>query len=286
MAKVGSMSSTSNYPPGERNADGMLTDGSNPEGVDPVPALGWSSSSDIKDVVVHGPMFSTGTTKVRTALVFAKISHKHETHMVVKGKENQGMKPGTPYQKCPVMDASGRQVNDSMIIFKSLFPAIGLPIDEEWEKKITLGLDTSVKIQATAADWAALFTATILNKGDAPFPGCLACILVPNVVGPKMVKVEREQGEFNIKNSGCGHYKVPIEEWAKEFAAARKGVFFGGEKPAHPDVSLYGYLAGFIYAQAPIADKFISAGGLEDWLAAMQKEIPIDNCFVKGGFSA
>ena len=71
-------------------------------------------------VVVHGPMFSTATTKVRTALVFAKISHKHETHMVVKGKENQGMKPGTPYQKCPVMDASGRQVRRTAWILVAL----------------------------------------------------------------------------------------------------------------------------------------------------------------------
>jgi hypothetical protein len=49
----------------DRDANGMLPDGSNPEGVDPVPALGWSSQADLKDVVVHGPMFSWGTTKIR-----------------------------------------------------------------------------------------------------------------------------------------------------------------------------------------------------------------------------
>ena len=226
-------------------------------------------------------MFSTATTKVRTCLVFAKIAYTHETHMK---DPNQGMKVGTPYQKCPVIDVAGRQVNDSAIIFKNLLPAIGLPFNEEWEKKITLGLDTSVKIQGQSEDWSKLFTATILNKGDAPFPSCLAFILVPNVVGPKMVKVESDQGKHNIAHSGCGHYEKPVGEFAKEFAAARAGVFFGGDKPAHPDISLYGYLAGFLYAGAPIANTFIKAGGLEEWLEAMQKLVPLDSCFVKGGW--
>ncbi len=33
----------------------MLADGSNPEGVDPVPALNWNAKTDLYDVVVHGP---------------------------------------------------------------------------------------------------------------------------------------------------------------------------------------------------------------------------------------
>jgi hypothetical protein len=75
---------------------GILSDGSNAENCEPVPALNWSSTSDFTNVVVHGPMFSFVVTKLRTFLVYAKIEYKHEQHL---NDKPQGMKTGTPYQK-------------------------------------------------------------------------------------------------------------------------------------------------------------------------------------------
>jgi hypothetical protein len=89
------------------SSTGVLSDGSNAEGCDPTPALGWTSTSQLTNVVVHGPRFSWGTTKVRCWLIYGGVSFTHETHM---NDKPQGMKPNTPYQKIPVLDVDGRQV--------------------------------------------------------------------------------------------------------------------------------------------------------------------------------
>jgi hypothetical protein len=109
-------------------------------------------------------------------------------------------------------------------------------------------------------------------------PSLLKCVL-----GPYLVKLERKQGKNNIENAGCGHYETDLGAFAKEFAAARTGRFVGGAAPGHPDVSLYGFLAGFLACGAPIAQKFVDAGDLGDWLAGMQEHIPLALCFQKPG---
>jgi hypothetical protein len=65
------------------------------------------------------------TTKLRCYLKYAKIPFEHLQHLNAKP---QGMKPGSDYQKDPVMDVKGRQVNNSAIILKFLMPNAGLGI--------------------------------------------------------------------------------------------------------------------------------------------------------------
>lgn len=101
------------------NTPQMLPGGSNPEGVAPNPPLAWTSTTDLKDVVAHGPALSHATTKLRTFFVFAGLPYWHEQHLKAK---QQGIKPNSSYRKVPVIEVAGRQVNDSWIILQTFCP--------------------------------------------------------------------------------------------------------------------------------------------------------------------
>ena len=243
----------------------MLPDGSNPEGVDPYPPLNWTSKSDLTDVVVHGPVISPPTTKLRCYLTFAGIPHEHKQHML---SWPMGFKPGTDYKKVPIIDVAGRQVNDSAIILKYLLPVLGIAFDQAWEDRFVLELDTSFKLHCTPEDWGRLATVTM------GIPG-----FVRHVVGPLFQGMERKQALRNIATSGLGHVEVDEAEIARDFKSSMKGRFHNGDTAGHVDLSLYGFLAGYILARSPIALKLIADAGLQDWVDSMDQIVPMHSLF-------
>ncbi|MFT7107475.1 MAG: hypothetical protein ACJAVT_001998 [Yoonia sp.] len=232
----------------------MLPDGSNPEGVAPNPPLGWSGKSDLKDVVVHGPAFSHATTKLRTYLVFAGVPYTHEQHLKAKP---QGIKPNSSYQKVPVIDVTGRQVNDSWIILQNLLPAIGIEMDPAFEERLVLELDTTFKLHCTSTDWARLAVATV----GAP-------AMIKWLIGPMLKRMERKQARHNMA-------------FARDFKRAMRGKFHAGTAPGHGDLSFYGFLAGYLYAGSPIAANMVMQAGLDPWVSAMKKIVPLEMLFPK-----
>jgi hypothetical protein len=249
------------------NSTKMLPDGSNPEGVAPNPPLGWSDKADLKDVVVHGPAFSHATTKLRTYLVFAGVPYKHEQHLKAKP---QGIKPGSSYQKVPVIDVAGRQVNDSWIILQNLLPALGIEMDHAWEERIVLELDTTFKLHCTSTDWARLAVATV----GAPS-------MMKWLIGPMLKRMERKQARHNIATTGLGHREGDEIAFACDFKQSMRGKFHGATAPGHVDLSFYGFLAGYLYAGSPIATNMVAQAGLEPWVAAMKKVVPLETLFPK-----
>jgi hypothetical protein len=245
----------------------MLPDGSNPEGVGPNPPLGWSDKADLRDVVVHGPAFSHATTKLRTFLVFAGVPHRHEQHLKAKP---QGIKPGSSYQKVPVIDVAGRQVNDSWIILQNLLPALRIEMDHVWEERIVLELDTTFKLHCTSTDWARLAVATV----GAPW-------MMKWLVGPILKRMERKQARHNIAATGLGHREGDEIIFARDFKRSMRGKFHGGTEPGHVDLSFYGFLAGYLYAGSPIATNMVAQAGLNPWVAAMKKVVPLETLFAK-----
>merc|ERR1719253_1628040 len=95
------------------DAETMLADGSNPEGVDPSPPLSWNSKDDIKDVAIYGGMVNPPVTKIRCHLAYHGIQYS-----CVKRSPNS--QPEGHYQKIPSTTVDGRQVNDSYVILKFL----------------------------------------------------------------------------------------------------------------------------------------------------------------------
>jgi hypothetical protein len=244
----------------------MLADGSNPEGVNPVPALNWNAKTDLYDVVVHGPAFSHATTKLRTFLTYAQVPFRHEQHLKAKP---QGIKPGSTYRKVPVIDVAGRQVNDSGIILKHLMPLLGFDFDQAWENRIVFELDTTFKLHCSSKDWALLAVATV---GAPAFMKWL--------IGPILKRMERKQAHHNINTAGLGHREGDEVAIARQFKTSMAGEFHHGDTPGHVDLSFYGFLAGYLYASCPISANMISKAGLEVWVAKMSTIIPLDTLFV------
>jgi glutathione S-transferase len=195
------------------------------------------------------------TTKLRCYLTYAKIAFVHEQHLP------GGMKPGTDYQKVPVIDVKGRQVNDSAIILKYLMPVLGLEFHQEWEDRLVLEVDTSLKMHASSSDWAKLAVNTIGAPSFLTF-----------ILGPYLRRLETNQGKFNIANSGLGHKEIQELDFAKDFKAAMKGnkFFLGNDAPGHVDLSFYGLMAGFLYADCDIANDLMEQADLVAWVDAMK----------------
>lgn len=246
----------------------MLPDGTNPEGVDPVPPLNWQSQADLTDIVVHGPAFSHATTKLRTFLVFAGLPYTHMQHLKAKP---QGIRPDTDYHKVPIIDVAGRQVNDSWIILKHLLPALGLDIDEEWEERIVFELDTTFKLHCTSDDWARLAVATLGAPKFAKW-----------IIGPMLKRLERKQARYNIKTTGLGHREGDEIKIARDFKASMKGKYHNGDNPGHVDISFYGFLAGYIHGDCKIVENMIEKAGLQTWADSMKSVIPLRKLFEHG----
>ena len=243
----------------------MLPDGSNPEGVAPNPPLGWTGKTDLKDVIVHGPAFSHATTKLRTFLVYAGVPFRHEQHLKAKP---QGIKPNSSYRKVPVIDVAGRQVNDSWIILQNLLPALGIEMDAAWEERIVMELDTTFKLHCTSTDWARLAVATV----GAPS-------VMKWLIGPMLARMERKQARHNIATTGLGHREGDEIAFARDFKRSMRGKFHGGTEPGHVDLSFYGFFAGYLHAGSPIAANMVKQAGLEPWVSAMKKVVPLETLF-------
>lgn len=240
-------------------------DGTNYEGVDPKPALKWNTKEDLKNVQVHGPFFSHGTSKLRCFFMYHDIPFVHQTN---KKEDPQGCKPGSFYRKVPIVDVDGRQVNDSGIIMKYLVPAVGLAFDEEWEHRIVYELDTAFKLHTPAGDWARKAIAT---------EGMPRLMYYP--IGWFIRNLESKQAKANIA-LGIGHKEGNALEIFQQFNKERKGKpFQNGDTVGHVDLSLYGFLSGYIFSESKYVAKLLKDADMEDWVVAMKKELSLDKVF-------
>lgn len=239
----------------------MLKDGSNPEGVDPVPPLEWKSREDFKDVVLYGLHGSPVCAKIMAYLVKYNIEYK-----MVAGMG----KPGSDYKKMPVLDVNGRQVNDSYIIIKHLVPALtGQPVNEEWEAICSYQLGPSIEDNLTPAD-AAVWMGSPYGFGPPNFllKCCLAKVMLDNMIKPNIQKALTAMPE---------KYKLqPLSEFAGKFKrelGTKK--FHNGSEPGNADISFYGVCLPFYFSGCEGVKGMISESGLQQWWDNMDKEIPM-----------
>lgn len=240
-------------------------DGTNYEGVDPEPPLGWKSKTDLKNIEVHGPFFSHGTSKIRCFFMYHGIDFKHQTN---PKEDPQGCKPGSYYRKVPIVEVNGRQVNDSGIILKYLAPAVGMEYDAEWEHRIVYEIDTAFKLHVPASDWARKAIATEKMPRLLFYP-----------IGWYIRNLEKKQAKANIA-MGIGHQEGDLIKIFKQFSNERKGkTFHNGDKVGHADLSLYGFLSGYLFSKSTFVAKLLKDANLQGWADAMQKELSLKKVF-------
>lgn len=227
-----------------------LPDGTNDEKEDVSPPLEWKSSEDIKNAELYQMHGSPPCCKIRQFLFYYKVP------FTTINKKDKGS-----YKKVPVFKASGRQINDSYVIFKNLVPVLcGESFNEEWQDKITYGLQLSIEADAfqTPSDMKKLMV------GAFGVPSCIACCIAPSF-GRKMSKGIREKNPNLPKSVDIG----------KEFAAALAGKkFFGGEEPGQVDIAYYGTLIVFQSNGTITAKEHLDNSGLNDWWNNMSKVMP------------
>lgn len=237
-----------------------MPDGTNDEKEDVSPPLDWKTKDDIKEVVLHEMHPSPPCCKIRLLLLFYQVPFKVTTK-----------KAGGSYKKVPIMKASGRQINDSFVIFKNLVPVLcGEVFDAEWQNKIDYELQPSIEIEMMSYSSD---VQKFMSKGLG-LPGCVACCIAGHM-GRKFAK--------GIKNKNPDAPAESIQV-AKQFVAAMGAKqFFAGDQPGQVDIAYYGTLLSFHSLGCSAALKHIQGGGLAEWWARMAAVMPnaMDKCNCK-----
>ena len=270
----------------------MLVDGSNPEGVDPVPPLEWGmqDSSKFGDVVIYGFKLSPPVCKIRTHLAVAGIPYR----CVLRQPNRQ---PKGQYQKVPSIQVNGRLVNDSYIIIKNLLPLLynknhhdedgssnsnsdptNAPTThiemEHWEEKLTYGLQLAMEIEAMEDPDC---QAPLLQLVGVPIPlanfvssvlGWFLPIGGPGRMIPNMIRTKRTQkndhyGPLHTTIEYLQDFKTTIVDHATTPRTSPVGCV---------DISVYATLKSF--EALPIITKVIHEAQLEDWWKHMESCIP------------
>ncbi|CAE8623084.1 unnamed protein product [Polarella glacialis] len=247
--------------------DGMYEDGSNPESVEPVPALEWRSLDDMKDVVVHGIRASPAVSKLVTFLCFYNVPFKLKPGLNKKGSKY--------YKKMPVMDVAGRQVNDTFIQIKNLTKAFGGSCDwnEEWQTRITYEYQLSTVYLMDFAEFRQMVTTP---NSDFPLPSCCLCLV--KQIRPGALK--KMKALFDDPNTI--EKLVDLTEFCKEFAAAMGSKpYFHGDEPGNVDISFYGVNARYVFSKNDFILNPLDVAGLMPWLERMMQCMPLDNIFFK-----
>jgi len=172
-----------------------------------------------------------------------------------------GKKKGSPYQKIPVLLASGRQINDSYVIFKNLVPVLcGQSFDDEWQNKITYQLQPSIEIEVMQDKGD---MAKFMNQGFGAPKWIASCI-----AGPAGKKISKS---IAAKNPGL---PKPVDI-GKEFAAKMgSGKFFAGDNPGQVDIAYYGTLRAFDWCGTQTAITHLQETGLDAWWSRMKAVMP------------
>jgi hypothetical protein len=103
------------------------------------------------------------------------------------------------------------------------------------------------------------------------------------IIGPYLRRLEEGQGKNNIANSGLGHKEIQELDFARDFKTAMKGnkFFQGNDAPGHVDLSFYGFLAGYLYANCKMASDLVEQAELGSWVDAMKELVPLESLFPK-----
>mmetsp|Transcript_33377 Transcript_33377/g.72973 ORF Transcript_33377/g.72973 Transcript_33377/m.72973 type:complete len:245 (-) Transcript_33377:122-856(-) len=243
----------------------MLSDGSNPEGVDPDPPLNWTDKSSFTDVVLVSTKYSPPCAKIR-----AHLNYHGVPFTVISPKEYKASAPEDGYRKYPSLRVNGRWVNDSYIIVKHLTPALykGSTFDEDWDKKITYGLQLAMEAEGfeDRNSWG-----TLVTYGG--YPAWIATLF------PCFLPLEKMAAGIRRRRAAKDEIYGPMRPASEYLLEFRKAVgeapFLGGASSPGPiDVSMYGTVN--CWRDLPYVRNLISQTDLQSWMVRMDSVVPAD----------
>lgn len=242
----------------------MLPDGTNPEGVDPNPKVGWHKTS-LQDIVLVSAPFSPPCTKIRCHLSYSNMNYR----IKAPAEYRKGKTPDKSYMAIPVIWVQGRQVNDSYVIVKSLVPPMygeeWTSVYDEWEKKITYGLQIAMEVESAEdpKSWG-----TILDGSG--YPAFLASLFGCCLPFPKFAaSIRAERAE---KDEAYGPLRT-MAEYCSEFRAALGGKrYFNGEAICPVDISFFGTVQA--WANVPRVQRALRDSDLNTWFTRVAKRMP------------
>lgn len=241
-------------------AEATLPDGSNPEGIDPSPPLGWRTKEDLTEVRVVSMAYSPPCVKVRYHLAFNGVAFTTMSPAAFK-------KQSEHYKKVPAIFVGGRQINDSFIIIKHLTPVLynGSEVDAVWDAKITFGLQLAMEAEAfeDSSNWPVLVT----FAGYPSFVGFFTWF-IPLKKSAANIRARRSE-----KDSRFGPLRSS-QEYVNEFrAAVGDRPFLGGEQPGSVDVSMYATL--ITWEAVPLVKRLLQESDLQSgWWQRMKARMP------------
>eukprot|EP00635_Sarcinochrysidales_sp_CCMP3193_P005775 CAMPEP_0118903464 /NCGR_PEP_ID=MMETSP1166-20130328/8317_1 /TAXON_ID=1104430 /ORGANISM="Chrysoreinhardia sp, Strain CCMP3193" /LENGTH=238 /DNA_ID=CAMNT_0006842691 /DNA_START=12 /DNA_END=728 /DNA_ORIENTATION=+ len=231
-----------------------LADGTNAEKEDPSPPLGWSSKADLKDVKLYGMKASPPCAKLIAILKYYEVPFE-----VVSSSPGTPVTKGGSYKKIPVLTASGRQVNDSYVIVKSLLEPLSKDFDAELEQTITFGFQPAIEAEAFGVPED--FRKYAVNAGfsvAAYVPGFILGMLSPAST------IKKKHPDMK-----------PCVDYGKDFLAKMDGKpFWGGDEPGAHDITMFGTLHFFVKSKCDTAATFLTDSGLADWYKNVQQKMP------------
>eukprot|EP00240_Pyramimonas_obovata_P013339 CAMPEP_0118942310 /NCGR_PEP_ID=MMETSP1169-20130426/35950_1 /TAXON_ID=36882 /ORGANISM="Pyramimonas obovata, Strain CCMP722" /LENGTH=242 /DNA_ID=CAMNT_0006887315 /DNA_START=60 /DNA_END=785 /DNA_ORIENTATION=+ len=225
---------------------------------EPLPA-DWTKA-DLKNVTLYQQFYSMPCVKVRA----------HLTYTLVHFTAREGKKPGSDYEKIPVLDVNGRQINDSAIIVKTLAPIIyGRPLTDEewhWEQRLTYG--TMIAAEKTcfgdATDLKKFAHYVGFDKGWHGFWG----LLIP-IAAPILSIVIKKKLDKN--NPGL----LPLDDYLKEYKAALGDrEYFTGNSIGPIDVSFVGILVVFEKAGTSFIKAALQKAKLLQYYNSIKMRLP------------
>mmetsp|Transcript_29136 Transcript_29136/g.63262 ORF Transcript_29136/g.63262 Transcript_29136/m.63262 type:complete len:247 (-) Transcript_29136:641-1381(-) len=173
-----------------------------------------------------------------------------------------GKKPGSAYQKFPVLDIGDRQINDSFIIAKSLAPILQgrpyTPEELEIEREMTFGLMVAGEMRTAGSCKELCACGALLGGKIGCFLRCCSCALccfAPGIIG-KNQQLKSVQGYGDMLRDHLG---------SNQFLG-------GGDKPSALDLSVFGMLQPFARIGAAWIEDLLGPHGdaLSQWYDRME----------------
>ena len=244
---------------------GMLADGTNPEGVDPVPPLSWSTLASLQPpVIVFGGSRNPPVFKVRLHLAYRQVKYRCV-------RRRGGKKATHLYGKIPVIKVAGREVNDSFIILKHLVPVLwGEPFNEEMEGMLTFGLQLAMEAEIFEDPASAKALLRMARRPPNLYKHCCCCILPIGRKGAKFPA--RIRARRALLDERWGPLKT-LQQYLVAFEGRLQGGRFyaGRSEPGQVDVSCYGTMK---MMELPVLLRAIDRAGLAGWWSEMNRLMP------------